>query len=246
MPGFEHTIMPFYVVCDVSGSMQNDIDALNDALNDLHKEIKSNPIVDDLSQLSVLAFSNDCDVVQPLSPAHAIQSIPKLSIAGGTYYGNAFRKIKSTIRADKKNILAQGINYYRPCVFFLTDGEPLDSDFAEVFKECFAYDEETQSGNKSFPYFLPFGFRDAKRDVLEQLRYPNFGKKQGAYYMARDRNGVAEALKAMTGIIGRTMLSSTEAGADAGEPRMEIDTAGVAGVIEVGGVGDYLSDDDDD
>src|SRR5262245_9548288 len=89
-PGVEgQIIMPFYIICDVSASMFSDMPQLNEALARLRHDLMANPVIDDLTMMSVITFSSDAETVVPLSPPSEVQ-IPLLVSGGGTNYGASF------------------------------------------------------------------------------------------------------------------------------------------------------------
>ncbi|MBJ7330459.1 MAG: VWA domain-containing protein [Solirubrobacteraceae bacterium] len=191
-------VMPFYIVCDVSASMTGDMADLNAALGDLHDEVVSAPVVDDIARIGIITFSDDAQVVLPLGQMSE-GGLPTLSAQAGTNYGAAFRTIAATIEADRQALKAQQLKIYRPCVFFLTDGEPLDGDYAQTFRDTL-----TKPATKAYPVFVPFGFRDAPEAVLRQLAYP---PERGRWYMART-SSVREALKGVIHVIMTSIVTS--------------------------------------
>jgi uncharacterized protein YegL len=199
-------IMPFYVICDVSGSMSGDMQQLNSALIQLRTDIMSSPVVDDLTMLSVITFGTDAQTVVPLAAPSEI-ALPTLVSDGGTNYGAAFREYHRAFEADRARLKAEGKQVYRPCVFFLSDGAPGDRNYKETFRSLLAYDPVAKQGNRAFPYMVTFGFRDASEEVMRELAYPDFGSTRGRWFVARSSN-VGELLHSMTKAIGNTVVSS--------------------------------------
>jgi uncharacterized protein YegL len=230
-------IMPFYIICDVSGSMYQDMADLNKALADLTSDIMSNPVVDDLTMLSVITFGSGAQTVVPLDSPSAI-TLPSLSAGGGTNYGAAFREYHRAFEADRARLKAQGKKVYRPCVFFMSDGAPGDSDYKQTFTSLLAYDPETGKGNKAFPYVVTFGFRDAPQHVMQELAYPDFGRSKGRWFLARTNN-VGELLKSMTSAIGNTVISSGVS-ANAGTPQIMPPSVPKNQGIQFGEAGDFV------
>jgi uncharacterized protein YegL len=199
-------IMPFYIVCDVSYSMQGDMGDLNEALRQLHTDIMSDPVVDDLTMLSIITFQSSAQTVVPLAAPSAI-TLPTLTAGGGTNYGAAFSEYHRAFEADRARLKAEGKKVYRPCLFFLSDGAPGDQGYLQTFRSLLSYDPETKQGNKAFPYVVTFGFRDAPQQVMQALAYPDFGSSRGRWFVARTSR-VGELLKSMTAAIGNTVISS--------------------------------------
>jgi uncharacterized protein YegL len=198
-------VMPFYVICDTSGSMRPNLTALTDSLASLVSEITRDPIVDDMVMLSIITFDDEARVVVPLAPASEV-TVPSLTASGYTSYGSALRLYSQTVSEDYARLRSEGVRFFRPCVFFLTDGLPVD-DFLPTFNEVIHYDPETRQGNRMYPYLIPFGFGDASAELLAALAYPNFGSKQGQAFVARDTT-TGDALRSIAESIGQSIISS--------------------------------------
>jgi uncharacterized protein YegL len=198
--------MPFYLLCDVSGSMTGDMGALNDGVRRLWQAILEEPVVYDVAQVSIMSFSNTGRVLTPMGQV-SMGSVPTLGFhpgEGGTDYSAAFTALAQAIRVDAAALRAKGYKVYRPCAFFLTDGEPGDLDWPQTFTTQLTYDQETGVGMRSHPIFVPFGFRDASEQVLRQLAYP---RDRGKWYHAKT-NDVSQALKGILEIIMNTVVNS--------------------------------------
>lgn len=152
---------PFYLVCDESASMSGaPIAALNDAVPLLCQEIGANPAVADKIKLCIIGFSNEAEVVLPLSSIGTVTNLPVLAPRGGTSSGSAFRLPKDRIDADVTQLRANGDRIYRPVVFFVTGGLPTDSwetDFDALV-------------NTRRPIILAFGIGGADAAVKGALR----------------------------------------------------------------------------
>jgi uncharacterized protein YegL len=196
-------VMPFYLICDVSYSMVADMAALNDGVQRLRRSIVQEPLVDDVAHIGVITFSDTAKVVMPLSQMSETP-IPTLSVEGGTDYGEAFRELARIIPADAAMLKAQGYRVFRPCAFFLTDGEPLDADYLDTFKSTLAYNGVTGVGLKQYPVFIPFGFREAPEDVLRKLAYP---PEKGRWYHIKN-DDITQVIKLILDVIMKTVISS--------------------------------------
>ena len=200
-------VMPFYIMCDVSGSMWVDIPALNTGIAQLQQDIMRDPVVDDLAMLSVITFADTAHTVVPLSFPTEIQ-LPTLQSGGLTNFGPAFREFHRAFEVDRLRLKAEGKRVFRPCVFFLTDGEPTDGDYAQVFASLLGYDSVTRQGNARYPYVTAFGFREATAETMATITYPNFGDKRGRYFLARDGASVSGILTEIAGAIATSVVGS--------------------------------------
>jgi uncharacterized protein YegL len=205
-------VMPFYLICDVSYSMYKEIPALNDGVRRLRQAIVAEPVVDDVAQICVMTFSDQAKVIIPLGPMSACE-IPPLGAENTTEYGAAFRLLAETIEQDHARLREKGYKIYRPCAFFLTDGLPTDHDWHKVFVECLTYNRETRQGMKAHPIFVPFGFRDAKQEILRQLAYP---PDRAKWYHAETVQ-IDQVLTGLLDVIKKSVISSGNS-STTGEP----------------------------
>jgi uncharacterized protein YegL len=207
-------VMPFYLICDVSYSMVEDMDALNEGLKRLRRAIVSQPVVDDVAHICLITFSDTAKVVMPLAQLSE-HAMPTLAVEGGTSYGAAFRELAHTITRDAAALRGQGYRVYRPCAFFLSDGEPLDHDWLQTFRATLNYDRSTGTGMKMHPVFIPFGFRDAPEDVLRTLAYP---VEKGKWFHTKSHD-IEEALEGILSVIMKTVVSSGQS-VSSGKPAL--------------------------
>jgi uncharacterized protein YegL len=112
------------LLLDTSGSMQGaPINALNDGL----QKFKDDLIKDDLAsrrvEIAVVAFNSQVDVVQDFVTADKFNP-PTLIAQGSTFMGTAINKALDMISDRKQQYKDNGISYFRPWVFMITDGEP--------------------------------------------------------------------------------------------------------------------------
>ena len=196
-------VMPFYITCDVSGSMTKDMPALNDGLQRLRRAILTDPLVNDVAYTAITTFSDNAKVVSPLGRMSE-HPIPTLSPEGGTNYGAAFRMLANNIAQDTAGLKSRGLRVYRPCVFFLTDGAPNDHDWYQTFTSTLCYDPTTKTGMKGHPIFVPFGFGQAPEDVMRKLAYP-MGKAK--WYHAHSAT-IEDALTGIIGVIMQTVITA--------------------------------------
>jgi uncharacterized protein YegL len=194
-------VMPFYLICDASGSLHGEIAPLRGNLERLRRAIVSGPVVDDVAQFCIISFS---DVAKVLTPMGQMSGIPALTAVGGANYGGAFSLLAQCIERDSRNLKAQGYKVYRPCAFFFTASEPSDSDWHDAFINTLTYDHKTGLGMKKYPIFVPFGFRGVPESVLGKLAYP---PERGRWYHENNAS-VEEAVRDISGMIMKTVITS--------------------------------------
>jgi uncharacterized protein YegL len=219
-------IMPFYLLCDVSGSMESDMGELNRALGQLHQQLLNEPIINDLVMMSVITFNHGAKTAVPLASPEEI-TLPTLSASGGTDYSPPLREFHEKFTADRTRLKSEGKRVYRPCIYFLTDGDPNNTSYEGTMASLIA-----KENNTAYPYICAFGFRDATAAKLQKLAYPDFGddNKRGRYFIAKDGASIIQVLEAMVGVLARSILQSANS-ASAGTPTVVMpEPTGVTGM----------------
>lgn len=158
-------ILPFYLVCDESFSMEGPpIDTINRSLPKLHREIGSNPVVADKTRFCVISFSHEAQELLPLSDLSDISAVPELEAKGGTCYSAAFDLLHDTIERDVAALKADQNQVLRPAVFFLSDGQPNDTGEWPT-----AHGRVTDTGWGPHPNILAFGIGDVEPATIQQV-----------------------------------------------------------------------------
>jgi uncharacterized protein YegL len=164
MTGPALQILPFYLVCDESGSMSGSpIDAINVSLREIHTDVASNPVVADKTRFCLIGFSDHADVLLPLSDLTSITGMPKLSAGGGTDYEVVFKLLRSTIDNDVSNLKRDGHLVYRPAVFFVSDGQPQKNNWQVALSIL------TDPSWRPHPNIIAFGFGGADVNVIREV-----------------------------------------------------------------------------
>jgi len=196
--------IPFYLVCDESGSMAGaPIDAVNQGLAEIFREIAADPLVDDKVLIGVIAFQATAEVLVPLSSTSETVTIPSCNAGGTTSYKSAFIKLKEQIREDIARIQSLGHTVGRPVVFFMSDGAPNRENWQEAHAALVDRDE---SINPYRPHIISFGVGDAKQEIIHAVAtdVDRAGGKRFAYLAAEGTPAgaaLAEIMKFITGTI---------------------------------------------
>ena len=157
---------PCVLLLDTSASMTGTpIQALNDGL----EIFKDNLITDELAkkrvEVAIISFDNQVKIVQDLITADQFEN-PILTAQGQTYMGTAIHKALDMIATRKSEYRNNGITYYRPWVFLVTDGEP-QGESEKVVKE--AGDRVKQEEDSKRVAFFAVGVEGANMDKLGEI-----------------------------------------------------------------------------
>ena len=163
--------MPFYLVCDVSGS-GDDLDAVNEAVKLLRGSIVKEPTVDNVARICVIAFSGTARIVTPMGHASRPQARLSQGEQGDADYGKTFHLLAKTIEADIAQLTKANFRVYRPCVFFIAASAPRNRDYLDTFTRALTYSSETGEGLKEYPVFIPVSLQPASREALRPLAWP--------------------------------------------------------------------------
>ena len=160
-------ILPFYIVCDESGSMgpNGGINAINGALPELHATIASDPLVSDKCRIGLITFSDTAEELMSLTNLADVVAMPGMQARGLTNYGQVFDLLKTVISRDIANLKGQGYKVYRPAVFFITDGEPTDVATWESSYRSLV-DKTT---NRHAPNIIAFGVDGADASTIGKV-----------------------------------------------------------------------------
>jgi uncharacterized protein YegL len=149
------------LLLDNSMSMRGSpIDQLNEGLKVFHDELAADSLASKRVEVAIVTFG-PVNVETAFTSAQNFRA-PTLSVAGDTPMGQAIETGLTMLRARKDTYRNNGISYYRPWVFLITDGGPTDSwtHAAQMVREG------EQSGAFSF---YAVGVEGAAFDTLRQI-----------------------------------------------------------------------------
>lgn len=193
-------ILPFYIVCDESGSMDatGGIAQINASLPDLHAAIASDPLVSDKCRVGLITFSDTAEELMSLTKLSDVIHMPGLQARGLTNYGSVFDLLRTVIQRDIANLKSQGYSVLRPAVFFITDGEPTDEQTWEMNYRSLV----DKSLNPQAPNIIAFGIHGADGSTIGKVG------TVGAFIAT---NGVApaSALKEIMGSLTHSIIQSS-------------------------------------
>ncbi|MCL2590858.1 MAG: hypothetical protein FWD67_08295 [Betaproteobacteria bacterium] len=152
---------PCLLLLDVSGSMAGpSIDALNAGLRVFKEELAADALAMKRVEIGIVTFG-PVEMALPFLGAAEFDP-PALTAQGDTPMGEAIHKGLEMVRQRKDEYRANGISYYRPWVFMMTDGGPTDE-----WQSAAAAVREGEAA-KSFAFFA-IGVEGANMGVLQQI-----------------------------------------------------------------------------
>ena len=152
---------PCLLLLDVSGSMRGEpIAELNAGLSAFKDELMADALALKRVEIGIVTFG-PVQIALPFQGATLFYP-PTLTAQGDTPMGNAIKQGLDMVRQRKDEYKANGISYYRPWVFLITDGGPTDE-----WKSAAAAVREGEA-SKSFAFFA-IGVQGANMQTLQQI-----------------------------------------------------------------------------
>ena len=162
---------PCLLLLDISGSMSGTpISELNAGLVTLKDELAADSLAMKRVEVAVVTFGP----VKVESSFHTAPNFfpPYLQASGDTPMGAAIKQGLDMIKQRKEEYRANGISFYRPWIFLITDGAPTDG-----WQSAAAMVREGEA-SKSFAFFA-VGVQGANMDILKQISVREPLKLQG-------------------------------------------------------------------
>lgn len=162
---------PCLLLLDTSGSMSGaPIAELNAALSTFKDDLIADALAKKRVEIGVITFGP----VNVEGGFHTAQSFfpPMLQANGDTLMGAAIKQGLDLVKQRKDEYKSNGISYYRPWVFLITDGAPTDEwqSAAQLVREGEA--------SKSFAFFT-VGVQGANMETLKKISVREPLKLQG-------------------------------------------------------------------
>lgn len=152
---------PCILLLDTSGSMQGEpVAQLNEGLVVFKDELTADPLAQKRVEVALITFGpvqihSDFQTVDLFQP-------PRLEANGETPMGAAILQALALLEQRKQIYKGNGISYYRPWVFLITDGAPTDA-WKEAAKKV-RTDEEAKKLS-----FFAVGVEGAHFEILEEI-----------------------------------------------------------------------------
>lgn len=155
------------LLLDTSGSMQGaPIEALNAGLRTFKTDLGKNPVTLLRAEIAVVGFDDSVTVIQDFVTADGFEA-PSISKLGSATHMCAGIDTALDMVHNRKTVYRKnGIPYFRPWIFMITDGEPVGEGPGEVNRVAERLrDDET---NKRISFFA-VGVENANMETLRTI-----------------------------------------------------------------------------
>jgi uncharacterized protein YegL len=146
------------------------ISELNNGIKEFYQELQNDSLAIKRVEVALVSFG-PVRVISEFNTAD-VSLDPELEAVGDTPMGEAIKKGIDLIRARKEQYRANGISFYRPWIFLITDGAPTDE-----WQSAAALVREGEA-SKSFAFFA-IGVQKADMKILKQIAVREPVKLQG-------------------------------------------------------------------
>jgi uncharacterized protein YegL len=167
------------------------IDLLNEGLRAYQADLMADSLASQRVEVSVITFGGTVETVSPFVGAREFTA-PTLTANGETPMGAAILQAIHAV-TDRKQIYKQnGLHYFRPWIFFITDGAPTDS-----WQEAAAKVREGEK-NKAFAFFA-VGVEGADFGLLKQisvrdpLRLKGYSFREMFVWLSQSQRSVSQS-----------------------------------------------------
>ncbi|MDO5675387.1 MAG: VWA domain-containing protein [bacterium] len=165
---------PCLLVLDTSGSMHGEpIKELNQGLRRFRDELCEDPLAARRVEVGMITFGGSARMVQDFVTASAFTP-PVLEASGGTPMGAALELALDRLLRRKQDLKNDGIPYYQPWLFLVTDGAPTDAwrEAAAAVQAEGSKDKNSKATDKGINVFV-VGVEGADMQTLAQVAPPN-------------------------------------------------------------------------
>ncbi|MDM8519774.1 VWA domain-containing protein [Anaerolineales bacterium HSG6] len=163
------------LVLDVSGSMHGEpLKQLNNGVQAFEQALKEDGLAAMRVEIAVVTFGNGVNVEKDFVSAGHFEA-PQLSASGLTPMGEAMNLSLDMIRQRKDTYKQNGVAYYRPWIFLITDGVPTDE------WQSAAQRVQQAEARKSVAFFC-VGVQNADMSTLSKITSRHPVKLKGLHF----------------------------------------------------------------
>ena len=156
---------PCVLLVDVSSSMYGPpMNELNSGIATFAQELKADQLASLRTEVAIVTFGSTAEMVQEFVTAAQFQP-PTLVANGATMMGAGINLALDKIEERKQMYRDNGIDYYRPWLFLLTDGAPSESQEVVSTASQRLHDAESEKRVAAFSV----GVEGANMDLLTDI-----------------------------------------------------------------------------
>ncbi|MFH0968199.1 MAG: VWA domain-containing protein [Methanobacteriota archaeon] len=172
IPYPQHPHCATVLVLDTSTSMKGGkISELNEGLKILADELLDDDLAAKRIDLAIITFGRTVEIVQPFTGITKFEP-PELEAGGYTPMGAAILEAARLIEQRKSEYRETGVDYYRPWIFLITDGQPTDMTRGDArWQEVTGVIHAGEAERKFL--FWALGVDQANMAILRDLSPPN-------------------------------------------------------------------------
>ena len=157
---------PCVLLLDTSGSMSGErIAALNEGLQTFRNDLLQDNLAGKRVELAIVTFDSNVHIEQDFTTVENFHP-PVLTAQGLTFTASGINKALDLLQERKRQYKNNGISYYRPWVFLITDGAPYGEEdylLAQVAQRV-----KEEEANKRVAFFA-VGVEGADMNILQQI-----------------------------------------------------------------------------
>ncbi len=157
------TVMQDGQMYNVVSGGRTRIDLLNEGLVTLKETLAADALASRRAEIAIVTFGGSVTTIQDFVTAEYFQP-PRLHATGSTPMGQAILSGLDMVAKRKATYRQNGIAYYRPWIFLITDGGP---DLGDPWQSA-AMQVKQGEASKSFAFFT-VAVEGANMDVLGQI-----------------------------------------------------------------------------
>ncbi|QDZ40872.1 VWA domain-containing protein [Euhalothece natronophila Z-M001] len=159
---------PVVLLLDTSGSMSGQpIEQLNRGLSAFLEDVQKDEQASLSVELALVKFGGSPQLINNFQTVDELQA-PYLSAEGLTPMGEAINYALDLLETRKSNYKENGVQYYRPWVFLITDGAPNNDSPWQM-----AADRVKQAETEKRLLFFTVAVEGANMEILKQIAPSN-------------------------------------------------------------------------
>ena len=163
------TRCPVVLLLDTSGSMAGErIQVLNMGITTFKREVEQDDTASLRVEVAVVTFDNSAQVIQDFTTVNNFIP-PILKASGGTATGAGIELALNIVENRRSTYKNNGVSYYQPWIFLITDGNPTDS--TSTWQNAAQRAKQTVANGKLS--FFTVGVQGADMATLRQIAPSN-------------------------------------------------------------------------